>query len=226
MPALRCPICGKPVRDPEGKPYTRLLCTKCHTPLYRNRAGEAVVGEPPAEDEYAKLKKELEAKLAQVPVKKVVIGLAALFVLWMGVRYALRPADRIDQAAQEAARAFAEDDLSALKSMAAPDTVDDLALWFAEVHPWLTRAREKWHGMNEVVEAHVAKEDRRERKGVAGLSIHAGVGTNRDIGLASPLEATASALPQVDVETHWTLNRWGHWKLDGRETYARVRGNR
>jgi hypothetical protein len=225
MPSFHCPICGKPVRDPEGKPFKRLLCTKCHSPLYRDQTGRALVGEPPLEDEYAKVKEQVRGWLAQVPVKKVAMGLAAVVILWMGLSYLLRPADRLEPAALEAAQAFAGDDLTTLKSMAVPGTAADLALWFAEVHPWLIRAREKWRGMTEVVEAHVTIEDRREKKGIAGLSIHMGFGTNLNVGLADPSLATAGAPPQVDLETYWTLNRWGHWKLDGRETYARVKGS-
>jgi hypothetical protein len=222
MRAHPCPICGKTVRDPEGKPEARLLCTKCHTPFYVNASGRVVVGEPTAEDEFEKVKKQVQEKLTQVPVKKVVIGLAALVLVWLGVSFLLRPADQLRNAAESAAQAFAGDDLATLKSLAAPDTVADLTLWFQEVHPWLVQARQKWQGKAEIVEAHVVKENRQEGKGVAGLSIHTGVGTARDVGLANPTEATASAPPQVDVETQWTLDKWGHWKLDGQETYARA----
>jgi hypothetical protein len=191
-----------------------------------NASGRAVVGEPIAEDEFEKVKKQVREKLTQVPVKKVVIGLAALALIWLGVSYLFQPADQLGQAAELAARAFAGDDLDTLKSLAVPNTVADLTLWFREVHPWLVQARQKWQGKTEVVEAHVVKEDRQEGKGVAGLSLHTGLGTARDLGLANPTEATATAPPRVDVETQWTLDEWGHWKLDGQETYARIRGSR
>jgi hypothetical protein len=223
-------MCGRTVPDPVGKPETRLVCAKCHTPFYVNTSGRAIIGEPPAVDEYEKVKRQVREKAAQVPVKKIVLGVAAVVVAWLGLSYLFRPAERLDRAAEAAGRAFVGDDLAALKSLAAPDTDADLALWFAEVHPRLMRARERWHGVEEVVEVHVAKEDRKESKGVAGVSIHpggAGPGIGDTLGLANPAEATASAPPQaVDLDTEWTLDKWGHWRLDGRETLAKVRGGR
>ena len=74
----------------------------------------------------------------------------------------------------------------------------------------------------EVVEVHVAQEDRAARKGSVGVSIHPGGGLGHDVSLADPAAATANASAPVDLVLDWTLDRWGHWKLDGHETYAKA----
>jgi hypothetical protein len=220
-------MCGSQIRGLEATPFTRHSCKKCHSPFYVNEAGRAFVGEPPAapDVDIEQLKQKVRQTLAQIPVKKVVAGLAALVLAWLGMGYLFRPEERLNQVADLAAKALADHDVAYLKSIAATDTDADVARWFEQVYPRLVHARGYWNGMEEVVEAHVAKEDRNEKKGIAGLSIHAGAGNARDVSLADPSRATSAAPPQVDVETQWTLDQWGHWKLDGRETLARVQSN-
>ncbi len=90
-------------------------------------------------------------------------------------------------------------------------------------HLRLVQARQRWlGGKEEVAESHVGQEDRSQRKGSVMLSIHRVVGTGIDLSLANPAAATASADAPFDVETDWTLSRWGRWQLDGHATYAKV----
>jgi hypothetical protein len=222
MAELNCPLCGSQVRVPHAKTHERFLCKKCHTPFHLNKSGSAVVGEPPdLEEELKEIKQKLQLLRERFPVRRIVAGLAVLLVVGLSLSYLLQPAERLDRAAERAARAFAENDLAYLKSTAALGTSDDVVRWFDEVHPRLVQERERWHGQKEVVEVHVAQEDRAQRKGSVGVSIHPGVGTARDVTLANPVEATASAAAPVDLNMAWTLDRWGRWKLDGRATFAK-----
>ncbi len=67
--------------------------------------------------------------------------------------------------------------------------------------------------------------DESEGTGVALLSVHpAALGSTRDVALADPAAATAAAPVPFGVETVWIRNRWGHWKLDGHATLAKVQG--
>jgi hypothetical protein len=231
-----CPLCGTPARLPRASATTQFVCKKCHTPFYI-KAGRAVVGEArsvslrsdegvPSVEELEAMKERLQGKL-QENLQKVSIGKVAT---WAGAAVAavvvlyvlLRPAERLDKVAERAGQAFSHDDVSYLKSIAAPGTAEDVVRWFDEVHPRLVQMRERWSKKDEVVDVHVAQEDRDRRTGTVGLSIHPGAGTARDVSLADPSAATAGADVPVDLSTSWTRSRWGGWRLDGRETLARL----
>lgn len=224
MSRIACPLCGSPVRVSEAKPYSRLLCKKCHSPFHLNKTGVAVVGSPPdVEIEYQELKQKIHKEVAQFPVRKVVYGLTGLVVLWMVWHTLFRPGEGLEQTAGRAARAVADNAPGSLRSLAASGTADDAARWYEAVHPQLVQAREAWGGKAEAVEAHLAQEDKARRTGSVGVSIHPAAANARDVSLADPTEATASRAPTFDVTTDWVQNRWGRWELDGRATYARVR---
>jgi hypothetical protein len=213
-----------PVRVPKAEIEARYLCKKCHTPFYLNESKQAVIGDPPdVEEKVEALKQKVREKAEKVPVKKIIIGLSVLLVAWVAWRVLFGPPERLESVAKEAAQALADNDPASLRGFAEKGTDDDVVRWFDVVSPQLANARQRWTSKDEVVEVHVAKEDRDQRKGVVGLSIHPGVATGGlDVSLANPAAATAGAAAPVDVETNWVLNRWGHWKLDGRETYAKV----
>jgi hypothetical protein len=206
--------------------YSRYLCKKCHTPFHLDKAGAAVIGDPPSIDVHldeAKQKLREAMEKAKGPAKKVVAGVSALVVVWLAWYVFFGPADRLESSAKKAGAALAANDLSSLKAMAAPGTADDVGRWFDEVHGRLAGVRGRWHGgKDEAVEVHVGQEDPTQHKGSAGISIHPALAGGLDVSLANPSAATAGADAPFDVETHWALDRWGHWKLDGRETYAKV----
>jgi len=204
-------------------PRNRYLCKKCHTPFHLDKSGTPVVGEEPAVDEFEVVKQKVREEVDKLPVKKILMGLAALLLVWFGAKYLLRPTDRLDLAAEKAAKAVAENDPEYLKSIAAPDTAEDVGRWFDQVRTRLDQARQRWNGKEEAVEVHVKQEDQEKRKGEVGVVIQPTVGSARDVTIANPAEATASAPTPVDLEMVWTLNKWGHWTLDGRETYAMAR---
>jgi len=220
MSQLTCPLCGMPVRVPKTENKNRYLCKKCHTPFHLDKSGTPVVGEAPAVDEFEVVKQKVREKVDQLPIRKIVMGLAALLVVWFGVRYLFGPTERLDLVAEKAAKAVAENDPDYLKSIAAPDTAEDVGRWFDQVHSRLDQARQRWNGKDEAVEVHVKQEDPAKRKGEVGVIIQPTIGTARDVSIANPTEATASAPTPVDMEMVWTLNKWGHWTLDGRETLA------
>jgi hypothetical protein len=223
MTGYKCPLCGSTVRVPEANPYSRFQCSKCHAPLHVSKSGNVAMGDPPDVDrDYQELKQKLRHATAQFPVKKVVIGLVALLIFGLGSYYLFGAAERLDLVAEKAARALASNDPDALKSLAAPGTSDDAKRWLDSVHPRLVRLREQWGGKTEIIEAHVAQEDRDQHKGAVGVSIHPVIGGARDVSLANPAEATASASGTFEEVTDWTLTRWGRWRLDGRATYARL----
>jgi hypothetical protein len=206
-----------------------LCCRKCHTPFHRNKFGDVVVGEPrgvereleEVERELEELKQTLRHLRERIPVKRIVAGLAAVLVVGVSVSYLFGPAERLDRAAERAARAIAADDEDYLESIAAPGTAAEVARWFATAHRRLVRERARWYGPAEVIEVHVAEEDRSQRRGVVGVSIHPGVGTALDVSLADPAAATASAPAPFNLETVWTRSWWGRWLLDVRDTKAR-----
>jgi hypothetical protein len=208
---------------------TTLCCRKCLTPFHRNEAGDVVVGEPRrgvreleyAERELEQLNQKLQGLRDRVPFKRVVAGLAAVFVVGVSVFYLFGPAARLDRAAERAARAFAEDDEGYLKSIAAPGTAAEVAHWFAAAHRRLLQRRARWYGPAEVIEVHVALEDRSHGRGVVGVSIHPGLRTALDVSLADPAAATAAAPAPFNLVTVWTRSWWGRWMLDGRDTNLR-----
>ncbi len=222
---IRCPVCGSPVRVPSAEAHTRYSCKKCHSPFHVNKSGAAVAGEPPdVERELEELKQKLRQNLDRIPVRRVLAGLAAVVVVGLALYYLLRPAQRLEDPAQEAGQALADKDLDTLRSLAAPGMDEDVARGFEEVHPRLVQARAGWFGRDEVVEVRMGQEDPAGRKGTAVISIHpAALGSTRDVAIADPSAATASSATPVDVETVWTLDGWGRWGLDGRETYAKAR---
>jgi hypothetical protein len=225
MAELNCPLCGSLVRIPSSVEInTRYLCKKCHTPFHMNRSRDLLVGEPPSvEEDVAQLKQNIQQFLASIPVGRIAGGLAAFAVVCLALYFLLGPSQKIDGPAERAARALADNDVASLKSLAASGTADDVARWYDAVHPRLLQARKNWHGRDEDVEVHVGQVDRARRSGSVVLSIHAAaLGSSRDVSIADPSVATAAAAGSFDVETVWTLNGWGHWKLDGRETYART----
>jgi hypothetical protein len=226
---LYCPMCGTAVRSPHVDDKTCLCCRKCLTPFHRNKYGDVVVGEPRGVDrevddldrELEELKQKLRDLRERIPVKRFVAGLAAVLVVGVSVSYLFGPAGRLDRAADRAARAFAEDDEGYLESISAPGTAAEVARWFAAAHRRLVRQRAGWHGPAEVIEVHVAEEDRSRGRGLVGVSIHPGVGVGLDVSLADPAAATASAPTPFDLEMVWTRSRWGRWMLDGRDTNVR-----
>ena len=223
-----CPLCGSRVETPRVEINKRYLCRKCHSPFHVNKAGTAVVGEPPTiESELAESKQKLQAMLEQlreqVPVKKVVAGVAAVAIVLIAGYMLFGPSERLDRAGEKAARALADNNASYFKSVAAPGTGDDLVRWFDTAYPRLVKARERWlGGKEEVVESHVGQEDREQHKGSVTLLIHRIVGSGIDLSLANPAAATASADTPFEVDTEWTLSRWGHWQLDGHATLAKI----
>jgi hypothetical protein len=204
--------------------HRRYVCRKCHSPFHFNKAGTAVVGEPPTiEAELAESKQKLQQTLERMPVKKIVTGAAAVAAAVIVGYMFFGPAERLDRVGEKAAQALAGNDASYLKSIAAPGTADDVGRWFDAVYPRLVQARERWHGGKaEVVQAQVGQEDRAGHKGSVMVSIHCVQGPGLDLSLANPSAATASADTPFDVDTEWTLSKWGRWQLDGHATLARV----
>lgn len=222
-----CPLCGSRQELPKVENNKRYTCRKCHSPFHF-KGGTAVVGEPPTiENELAASKQKLQETLEQIPVKKIVAGVVALLALVIVGYLLFGPAERLQSAGDKAAHALAANDSSYFKSVAVAGTADDAVRWFDAAHVRLDQARKRWHGGNEeIVESHVVQEDRDQKKGSVTLSVHRTLGPGLDVSLADPAAATASADAPFDVETEWTLGRWGHWQLDGHATYLRAQGAR
>jgi len=203
-----------------------LCCKKCLTPFHRNKYGDVVVGHPRGVDrevedverEVEELKRKLRDLREHIPVKRIVASLAAVIVVGVSASCLFGPAERLDRAAERAARAFAEDDEAYLESIAAPGTTADIARWFAATHRRLVQQRARWYAPAEVIEVHVAQEDRSQGRGVVGVSIHPGLRTALDVSLANPAAATAPAPAPFNLETVWTRSWRGRWMLDGRDT--------
>jgi hypothetical protein len=223
MAELTCPLCGLPVRVPKVETNTTFVCKKCHSPFHLNAAKQAILGDPPdVELEFQAIKQQVIQKIGEIPAKKIGAGLAALLVVWIAWSFLFGPKESLAHAAEAAAQALAQNNPSYLKSIAVSGTADDVGRWFDEVYPRLIQAREKWSSKGEAVDVLVAQEDPAQHKGVVGVSIHPIMGSARDVSLADPSAATAGAPSPLDLVLNWTLSRWGRWKLDGHETYARV----
>jgi len=225
MGVQSCPLCGSRVEIPRVEIRKRYFCKKCHSPFHFDKAGTAVVGDPPDIDvELAETKQKLNEILEQIPAKKIGMGVAALVLALIVGYFLFGPGERLDRAGDKAAHALAENNLAYFKSVAAPGTEDDVGRWFDVVYPRLVTARARWlQGKEEVVENHVGQEDRAQGKGSVTLSIHRIVGAGIDLSLANPAAATAGADVPFDVDTEWTLGRFGHWQLDGHATLAKIR---
>jgi hypothetical protein len=223
MPVLNCPLCGAKVTVEHVATNTRQFCKKCHTPFHLNKDWEGVIGEPPdAVAELEELKQKIRQKVKRFPVGRVVAVAAAVVVAWVVLSTFFGPTERLDRVAERAAQAIADNDPAYLESIAAPDTAEDVARWFDAVHPKLVQERQRWSSLDEAVDVHVTKEDKAQHTGVVGISIHPAPGPTRIMALSSPDVTVAPTVP-FDVETSWTLDRWGRWKLDGRATYAKAR---
>ena len=221
MPALNCPLCGSRVRVEKAETLRRYSCTKCHTPFHLDRAGDAVVGAPPdVEQDVEELKQKVREGLKKFPAGRVVGGLAFVLVAGLTLYYVFGPADRLKPAAERAARAFAGDDLNYLKSVAAAGTEDDLVRWYEESHAQFLDRRKRWNGKPEAIEVGIGTEDQAQGRGATAFSVHPGEGNARDVSLANPSELTAGAVGSFDSAMNWTLGRGGHWRIDGRATYA------
>jgi len=168
------------------------------------------------------LKQKVRQELKKFPARKVAIGLGAVFIAFVTVSYFLRPAESLKSAAERAARAFADDDVDYLKSIAVSGTEDDVGRWYEQTHPGLVQQRERWHGKEEAIEIGVGVEDAAQGKGSTAFSIHPSTGNARDVSLANPGQTTESAVSSFDSEMEWALGRGGHWEIDGRETYAKA----
>ncbi len=222
MIEMDCPLCGSPVRAPSARTYTRLNCRKCHTPMHIDKAGRAVVGEPPdVLQDVEELKQKLREIPGRIPVRRIVTTLAAVLVVGLPAYFLLGASPSLAQAAKEAARAVAENDAGYIRSIAASGTSDEAREWFEKAHRQLVRQRESWYVKGEVTEVHVASQAPSEGKRVVGISIHPGLGNARDVSLADPAAATAAAPAPCNLDTVWTQDWLGRWRLDGRETKAR-----
>lgn len=220
--AVKCPLCGTPVRAPNARPHNRLHCRKCHTPFHLNKAGRAVIGEPPdVEQDLAELKQTLRDFRDRIPTRRIAAGAAAVLVAWLMLSYLFGPSEDLAQVAEGAARAVAENDEDYLRSIAAPGTSEEVARWFEQAHRRLVEQRKHWYAKDEKIEVHVASVDPTQGKGVVGVSIHPSIGTARDVSLADPAAATASAASPCDLETVWVQDWRGRWMLDGHDTGAK-----
>ncbi len=224
MSKVLCPLCGSKVRDVEATPLARYVCNKCHTPFHLSKTLRPVIGPPPdVELEVEALKQQFWQALEHYKVKKVAIGLVALLALGWFVSYLMRPSDALKPAAQLAADAFAKDNLGYLKSIAVPGTEDDVRRWYDELHNELIKQRGRWRDKPETIDVAMGKDEMAERKGSTAFSVHPATGNARDVSLARPEEQNAGNFVSVDGMMHWVLSKRGHWELDGRETYERVR---
>jgi hypothetical protein len=186
----------------------------------------AVLGEPPSiEVDLAEAKEKLHEAMAKAkePAKKAAIGAGAVLALGLALYVFFGPADHLERTAKRAADALAAGDASTIKGMAASGTEEEVGRWYEEAHRRLVNARERWYGgKDEAIEVRVGQEDKAQRKGGAGISIHPALAGGLDVSLANPAAATAGADSPFDIETNWVLDRWGHWHLDGHESYAKV----
>jgi hypothetical protein len=219
----KCPLCGSRIRAEEMKSSTHLNCGKCHSDLHLGKGGELVLGAAhQPDDDIRELQHKIQRFASEFPTRKVVTALAVLLVLGMAWHYFFGPAERLDSVAEEAARALASNNPAALESLAAEGTTDDVRRWYEAVHPRLDQLRADWGGKTEAVQTVVTQEDREQQKGSVGVAIRPESSGARDVSLANPSEATASATVPFEQVTEWTLTRGGRWKLDGRATLARV----
>jgi hypothetical protein len=219
---LSCPLCQSTVLAPNARRHTRLHCRKCHTPLHIDKAGRVAIGEPPdVEQDLQELKQTLRDFRSRIPIRPIAAAVLAVFIIGTAARYVLGSSSGPAEAAKEAAQALVENDAGTIRSLAAPGTSDAAARWFREARQQLDRQREHWYGKEEVIDVHVAGEDPAQKKAVVGVSIRPGFGSARDVSLADPAAATASAASPLEVQTVWIQQWWSGWKLDGRETAAR-----
>ena len=224
MAKLSCPLCSSAIRVPEVRPFIRLQCQKCHTPMHLNKVGRAVIGNPPdVEYELEELKERLREIRGRIPVRGIVTALVAILVVGLPAYFLLGGSRGLAEVAEQAVRAVAQDDAGYIRSIAAPGTTDEAKEWLDEAHRRLVRQRESWHTKEEMVEVHVASQDPSEGKGVVGISIRPGFGSVRDVSLADPAAATARAASPCDMVTAWSQDWLGRWMLDGRETLAKGR---
>jgi hypothetical protein len=219
----KCPLCGSRIRAEDMSSTTRLACEKCHSELHMGPGGKLVLGAAhQQDDDIRELKRKIRQFAGDFPTGKVLGVATLLLALGLGWHFLFGPAQRLDSVAEEAARALAGNDPAALESLAADGTAEDVRRWYDVVHPRLDQLRADWAGKIEFVEAVVTQEVPDQRKGSVGVSIRPEMSGGRDVSLANPAEATASATVPFEQVIEWTLTPRGRWKLDGRATLARV----
>ncbi len=238
MLELACPNCGRMGTVAREKINTRFLCRKCHMPFYLNAQGRAFPGDPPivpgspagggSEEaiphrkherqpaERGRLRGDREEAvggLGQGGRRRVLVAIVFGWGLW---HYLSKPAAGLAEDVEKAAMAMAADDLGYLKSISTPESVADTVKWYDAVHPRFVKARKEWGGRSPSADV-MASEDRAGRQGSSEAAIHAPTGT----ASASPGAAPGATAMPLNLYMVWSLDDEGHWKLNGKETFAR-----
>jgi len=146
-----------------------------------------------------------------LPVKPILIGLAAIVVCWGGYKFLFGPPESIADRANAIAQAFANDDLAYLKSIATTDSVDDVVRWFDAEHPQVVKARQQWKNKDVVVRSTVIEEDRSGRTGSVEAFIYPPEAAARN----AAAETEGAPIKPVELHLRFTLDSRGKWRLNG-----------
>lgn len=156
MIPMECPKCGRRGSVPSNRLNTQFNCKNCQAPFYLNSSGDVLAGEPPvprgegqrgtAVKEKGKKARELNVDLnlaerwneMSAPEKKrLILTGSGVALICLGLLYYLNSgsSDPLTERAIYVAKAYADNDLSRIQSLAVEGTSDQLARWFNQSRP-------------------------------------------------------------------------------------------
>ncbi len=237
MTDMECPKCGRQGSVPKEKLNSRLVCKKCLTIFHLTPTGRVVLGEPPdhkyaggQEHHHAAVATAAQTKKASTSVADlfsdanstrtaVLGGLLALGLLVLGGYYMLGDSgeNALRVKSRRVANALAGNDLTSIKKLATPDSLDDVGKWFDTYYPVLDEMK-RASATNELRITVMASENPMSKTGEGDAFFTPARGNERAENLATESGTKGSARTSLGLPLYWILDDGGSWRLDGKRT--------
>lgn len=230
MIQLECPSCHRAGSIRRLQTNIRLVCKKCHAVFHMHQDGRAVLGEPPMalkkadrSQKFSKLTKSFSLgdwksylPDGELSPKKGMVLFAGLGFILAIVLLLNRSPEGLDTLATSTVNAFVNNnDSGRLKAIATPSTAEFVEEWAEAVRPQLDKLRKKSEGSDISVSIVVIDQNKRKRKGQVTAFLSSGLGS---VVAAQSTSTGGRPQPPLELPIFWILDRWGHWRLDGRQT--------
>lgn len=231
MPDIACPNCGGAGRIPREKVNTRLVCKKCHMVFHMTSGGRTLLGEPVAETRKgdrqstregaeAKPRSDWRENLPEFTVtgRSALISLIAIVVVAIGYFLFNQAPESLQDRGKKVGEAFAEGNLSLLKSYASDDSADEVVQWYGIADRVLQERKKIWTGQEIKVGVVPVEENPRQRTGEVLVSLVPSHGTPHAEAIAKNSEHAEMARRSLELSLFFKLDSWGKWRLDGKKT--------
>jgi hypothetical protein len=202
--------------------------------FYLTAAGRTVLGEPPPNVAKGESPNSREARTAtkakpkanwqenlpefNVSGKAAGIAVAAIVVALGIVFFNNRTPATFKDRGEEIGRLFVANDLARLKTLATPDSVDELVQWYGITNGIFQDRKKLWSGRPIQLSALVIDETPKARSGEMVISLVPAGGSNNNEPVARGKEVAALALRSLELTVFFTADAWGKWRIDGKRT--------